>query len=589
MVDDNDVTGAFEEYLEERLEESRISRRSLLRRGVLAGAGLGALPMLLSQVGPAMAASGRVESGSALATLIAAAKKEGSINTITLPPTWANYGEIMKTFQSTFKLKLNNSIPDGTSAQENTALTSLKGSKRAPDVVDVGPSFAQIGKTSKIYLPYKDSTWSTIPANLKDASGDWVGDYWGVISFGINTDVAKTAPADWADLKDPEVQEHGRARRRPAPGRRGLLGGLRRIARERRLARRHRARHPVLRRPQDGRQLHHDAGHLGHQGERPDADRVRLGLPAARRSRRAEGQGQHHRGRADERRLSAATTARPSTSTRRTRTRRKLWQEFLYSDAGQLLFLKGYTHPARFQDMSKRGVVPKSLIAKLPPAQDYKTVKFADRRPDHQGDRRARGGLGPEGPGAVALSATVAERVESDRRAGPARPARRAVPLAWLGALPFFLYAALFLLFPAGDVLVGRVPQRRRRLDDRQHPICSSTRSTCTRSRTRSSSASTPRSSAACSAASMCYAALHPAAPRWMRTGRDGVRGRRLAVRRRAARLLLHLEHRHGRRRDAVPEGLLRASTCTPTTSRSSGSGASSSPTSISRSRSCCS
>jgi len=55
----------------------------------------------------------------------------------------------------------------------------------------------------------------------------------------------------------------------------------------------------------------------------------------------------------------------------------RLWQEFLYSDAGQLLFLKGYTHPARFADMSKRGVVPKNLIAKLPPAQDYKTVKFA--------------------------------------------------------------------------------------------------------------------------------------------------------------------------------------------------------------------
>jgi putative spermidine/putrescine transport system substrate-binding protein len=55
----------------------------------------------------------------------------------------------------------------------------------------------------------------------------------------------------------------------------------------------------------------------------------------------------------------------------------RLWQEFLYSDPGQLLWLKGYTHPARFQDMSKRGVVPKSLLAKLPPAQNYKTVKFA--------------------------------------------------------------------------------------------------------------------------------------------------------------------------------------------------------------------
>ena len=43
-------------------------------------------------------------------------------------------------------------------------------------------------------------------------------------------------------------------------------------------------------------------------------------------------------------------------------------------DAGQLLFLKGYTHPARFLDMAKRKVVPASLLAKLPPRIDYKTV-----------------------------------------------------------------------------------------------------------------------------------------------------------------------------------------------------------------------
>ena len=28
----------------------------------------------------------------------------------------------------------------------------------------------------------------------------------------------------------------------------------------------------------------------------------------------------------------------------------RLWEEFLYSDEGQLLWLKGYSHPVRFQD-----------------------------------------------------------------------------------------------------------------------------------------------------------------------------------------------------------------------------------------------
>ena len=31
----------------------------------------------------------------------------------------------------------------------------------------------------------------------------------------------------------------------------------------------------------------------------------------------------------------------------------RLWQEFLYSDQGQILFLKGYAHPARFADLRR--------------------------------------------------------------------------------------------------------------------------------------------------------------------------------------------------------------------------------------------
>jgi putative spermidine/putrescine transport system substrate-binding protein len=55
----------------------------------------------------------------------------------------------------------------------------------------------------------------------------------------------------------------------------------------------------------------------------------------------------------------------------------RLWQEFLYSDAGQLLWLKGYSHPARFADMARRKVIPKALLAALPSASLYSSVKFA--------------------------------------------------------------------------------------------------------------------------------------------------------------------------------------------------------------------
>jgi putative spermidine/putrescine transport system substrate-binding protein len=55
----------------------------------------------------------------------------------------------------------------------------------------------------------------------------------------------------------------------------------------------------------------------------------------------------------------------------------KLWMEFLYSDQGQLIWLKGYSHPARFQDLVKHKKVPAALIRALPSSKLYKRVKFA--------------------------------------------------------------------------------------------------------------------------------------------------------------------------------------------------------------------
>jgi putative spermidine/putrescine transport system substrate-binding protein len=323
-----------------------------------------------------MAASGRVEAGTPLATLIAAAQKEGTINTITLPPTWANYGEIMKTFQKKYKLKLTDAIPDGTSAQENQAIISNKGSKRAPDVLDVGLSFADIGRKQHLYQPYKNANWKTIPANLKDPNGYWVGDYWGVISFGTNLDVAKTAPQDWADLKNPAYKNMV------------ALGGDPRQAGEAFAAvfAASLANGGSLDDITPGIQFFADLKSAGNfittqatsatkaSGQTPivagwdylqladrDLDKGKVNVQVTVPKTGVYG-GYY---------CQAINKYAPHPNCA------KLWQEFLYSDAGQLLWLKGYTHPARFQDLAKRNVVPAALLAKLPPAQDYKTVKFA--------------------------------------------------------------------------------------------------------------------------------------------------------------------------------------------------------------------
>ncbi len=54
----------------------------------------------------------------------------------------------------------------------------------------------------------------------------------------------------------------------------------------------------------------------------------------------------------------------------------KLWMEHLYSDEGQLVWLKGYCHPIRFNDLVKNGKVPQELLDKLPPAAAYEAAVF---------------------------------------------------------------------------------------------------------------------------------------------------------------------------------------------------------------------
>ena len=50
--------------------------------------------------------------------------------------------------------------------------------------------------------------------------------------------------------------------------------------------------------------------------------------------------------------------------------------EYLYSDEGQNIWLKGYCHPIRFNDMADRGVIPQELMDALPPAASYAAAVF---------------------------------------------------------------------------------------------------------------------------------------------------------------------------------------------------------------------
>lgn len=353
-----------------------MNRRDLLKRGAAGAVGLVGLPSLAQLLSTMDAYAAPDGASGGMTALIAAAKKEGHLNTIALPPDWADYGEIMKTFQSKYGISITNTNPDGSSAQEVQAVQSLKGQGRAPDVVDVGPQFALQGKQLGIYAPYKVATWASIPANMKDPDGYWYGDYWGVESFLTNTSVIKEAPKDWADLLSPKLKGAVALDNDPraasdafsavfaaALGNGGSLDNIEpgidffvkvkkagnwnpTIAHTAQIAK---GATPVV--------IKWDYLNLAVRDELNGNPTVEITIPATGKY------GGYY--------CQAINKYAPNPNAA------KLWQEYIYSDEGQLMYLKGYTHPARYQDLAKRHKIPAALAAKLPAAEEYKGVQFA--------------------------------------------------------------------------------------------------------------------------------------------------------------------------------------------------------------------
>lgn len=132
-----------------------------------------------------------------MSALVAAAKKEGKLNIIAVPPDWANYGEIISGFTAKYGIPIDSANPNGTSQDEVNAVQQLAGTTRAPDVLDIGKAVTLANLS--LYAPYKVQTWADIPDTQKEATGLWVQDYGGYMSIGY--DSAKVpAITSFADL-----------------------------------------------------------------------------------------------------------------------------------------------------------------------------------------------------------------------------------------------------------------------------------------------------------------------------------------------------------------------------------------------------
>src|SRR4051794_21620063 len=151
-----------------------------------------------------------------------AAKKEGQLNVIALPPDWANYANIIKGFSDKYGIKVKSDQPDGASQDEINAAKSLKGTSRAPDVFDLGQSVA-LANTS-MFAKYKVANWNDIPTDFKDPNGAWVNDYGGYMSIGYDSSKgpAGTRPND---LLGKGFKGKGRPHGGPTQGGAGVSGG----------------------------------------------------------------------------------------------------------------------------------------------------------------------------------------------------------------------------------------------------------------------------------------------------------------------------------------------------------------------------
>lgn len=301
------------------------------------------------------------------AALLAAAKAEGGLTTIALPPTWCNYKDLIAGYTAKTGIAINGLNPDGSSQQEIDAIKANKDNKgpQAPDVIDVGLSFGPSAKAEGLLMNYKVSTWDSIPDSAKDADGAWYGDYYGVLAFEINKDVQPKIPADWNDLLDPAYKGQVALSGNPTKSNQAISGVWAAAF----------AKGGGGDNATPGLDFFKELNDKGNfvpviaktptvvSGDTP----VRITWTYNALADKDAQAGKTNievvvpkTGRFGGMYVQAISAYAPHPNAA------KLWMEWLYSDEGQNLWLKGYCNPIRYDDMVSRNVVPADLAAKLP-------------------------------------------------------------------------------------------------------------------------------------------------------------------------------------------------------------------------------
>ena len=311
--------------------------------------------------------------------LVAAAKKEGQLTVIALPHDWCGYGAVIDGFKKKYGITINELNPDGGSGDEIEAIKANKGNTgpQAPDVVDVGLSFGPSAMKEGLLQPYKVSTWDSIPDSAKDKDGFWYGDYYGVLTFVVNADIVKNLPTDWADLQKPEMKNAVSLSGDPRSGNQSIqtvfAAGLSANGGD------------VDKAAEAGLAFYADLQKKGNlvpvagssaslaQGTTPMTVLWDYNGLSARDSLKGNPKIEvivPKTGVVAGVYVQAISAFAPHPAAA------KLWMEYLYSDEGQLMWLNGYCHPIRFNDLAEKKLIPAEMMAKLPPAESYAKALF---------------------------------------------------------------------------------------------------------------------------------------------------------------------------------------------------------------------
>jgi len=362
------------------MSSKKVSRRDFLKLGAAVTGASAYLAACGPQAAePAAANLPDLTSGESipLDDLIAAAKTEGELTTIALPHDWANYGEMIETFKAKYGIKINELDPNAGSADELAAIEANKDSKgpQAPDTVDVGVGHTKNAMEKGLFAKYKVSTWDSI--EMKDPDGYWWAEYYGALAFEVSKPAIENSPQDWEDLLKPEykgkVAMAGDVLKSNQSVMTVYAAGLSRAGGDKSKA------------AEAGLQFWKEVNDAGNfipviadqgtiaQGETPIVMEWDYLALANRDSLAGNPETEivvPKTGVIAGPYAGAISAYAPHPYTAR------LWWEFIMSDEGQNIYLKGYAHPIRFNDMAKRGVVPEELAAKLPPAEAYANAVF---------------------------------------------------------------------------------------------------------------------------------------------------------------------------------------------------------------------